>query len=110
MRSTLQKKLILTHKITRPCVWASLTISLLFGGCAAEDSPLSASSSLDAKEVSPESGEGLKADRLSPRVGILLTSHGDIDNYEEIEPYIRSAFLKNVGHLRAQTAFAFAFL
>ncbi len=97
MRSTLQKKLILTHKITRPCVWASLTISLLFGGCAAEDSPLSASSSLDAKEVSPESGEGLKADRLSPRVGILLTSHGDIDNYEEIEPYIRSAFLKNVG-------------
>lgn len=32
-----------------------------------------------------------------PTIGILLTSHGDVDEYEEIEPYIRTAFLKNVG-------------
>ena len=27
----------------------------------------------------------------------MLTSHGDIDEYEEIEGYLRTAFLKNVG-------------
>ena len=31
------------------------------------------------------------------KIGVLLTSHGDIDELEEIEPYVRSAFLKNVG-------------
>jgi len=41
---------------------------------------------------------GGKADELGGRkVAIFLTSHGDVDDYEEIEPYIRSAFLKNVG-------------
>ena len=33
----------------------------------------------------------------APRIGVLLTSHGDIDTFDEIEPYLRSAFLKNVG-------------
>ena len=31
------------------------------------------------------------------RIGVVLTSHGDIDEYEEIEGYLRTAFLKNVG-------------
>ena len=30
------------------------------------------------------------------KIGVLLTSHGDIDELE-VEPYVRSAFLKNVG-------------
>ena len=32
-----------------------------------------------------------------PEIGVILTSHGDIDLPEEIEPYIKSAFQKNVG-------------
>ncbi|MEE2787291.1 MAG: ferrochelatase [Myxococcota bacterium] len=31
------------------------------------------------------------------RIGVILTSHGDIDEFEEIEGYLRTAFLKNVG-------------
>ena len=31
------------------------------------------------------------------RIGVLLTSHGDIDDFDEIEGYLRTAFLKNVG-------------
>jgi len=40
---------------------------------------------------------GGKADEGGRRVALFLTSHGDVDEYEEIEPYIRSAFMKNVG-------------
>ncbi|MBM4293198.1 MAG: ferrochelatase [Deltaproteobacteria bacterium] len=40
---------------------------------------------------------GGKRDAAEGRVAIFLTSHGDVNEPEEIEPYIRSAFLKNVG-------------
>lgn len=72
-----------------------LLISLLsLGACAQEDND-----NLDA--ISGEQGDprGGKADvgAEKARIGVLLTSHGDIDEFEEIEDYIRTAFLKNVG-------------
>jgi protoheme ferro-lyase len=47
--------------------------------------------------TSQETTPTQKQDAAEERVAIFLTSHGDINDPEEIEPYIRSAFLKNVG-------------
>ena len=63
--------------------------------CATE-SDIAGVSSLSGSGAE-QSGNGNKADRDNKPIGIFLTSHGDIDGYDEIEPYIRSAFLKNVG-------------
>lgn len=35
--------------------------------------------------------------RSSPKVGVLLASHGDIDDLSELEDYIKTAFRNNVG-------------
>ena len=72
-----------------------LLISIMGIACG-EESTIGESSFLNAAGVNENRLDG-KADGSAPRIGILLTSHGDIDTYEEIEPYIRSAFLKNVG-------------
>lgn len=37
------------------------------------------------------------ATQASPKVGVLLASHGDIDDLSELEDYIKVAFLQNVG-------------
>ena len=37
------------------------------------------------------------AQSSSEKVGVLLASHGDIDDVSELEDYIKTAFLKNVG-------------
>lgn len=71
-----------------------LGILFLSTACAEEDL-LSEQSALTAERAQGGPNQG-KSDQAR-KVGILLTSHGDIDEYEEIEPYIRSAFLKNVG-------------
>ena len=50
----------------------------------------------DAIDISEKRG-AINEFNQNRKVGVLLTSHGDIDEMEEIEPYVRSAFLKNVG-------------
>ena len=69
------------------------TLSLTLACGQGEENDLSAQ---HAAGASSQAGGGGKADGAR-KIGIFLTSHGDIDEYEEIEPYIRSAFLKNVG-------------
>lgn len=74
----------------------SLFILSLTTLACGDETQIGERSSLNAQNTQAENIGG-KADRSSPRIGILLTSHGDIDAFEEIESYIRSAFLKNVG-------------
>jgi protoheme ferro-lyase len=45
---------------------------------------------------SPQHGD-LKAAQSRGKVGVLLASHGDIDDLSELEDYIKTAFLNNVG-------------
>ena len=70
-------------------------ISLSLFACAEEQrTPLGAQHAAGGGGAS--SAGGAKADGTRP-IAIFLPSHGDVDDFEEIEPYIRSAFLKNVG-------------
>ena len=73
-----------------------LTVTTLLIGCGAEDAQLEGASRISASSAAAGRADG-KGDASRRRIGVFLTSHGDIDEYEEIEPYIRSAFLKNVG-------------
>lgn len=75
-----------------------MSVSIFFWSCAQEDqmSLTESTSGTSNRTWGQGTFEG-KADDGGRKIGILLTSHGDVDEYEEIEPYIRSAFLKNVG-------------
>ncbi len=77
-------KLILTLLVAQLCL------------ACANDGGIGESSSLSGSRTAL-SGTAGKSDADKQPIAIFLTSHGDIDQYEEIEPYIRSAFLKNVG-------------
>lgn len=68
----------------------------LITACAADPQP-EPSAGEDVSGARPTYSAGGKEDGAGRRVALFLTSHGDVDLYEEIEPYIRSAFLKNVG-------------
>ena len=71
---------------------AMAALFLVFGCTQLEmESETTTSDMLDIKR-GPTSPDAEK-----PTIGVLLTSHGDINTFDEIEPYIRSAFLKNVG-------------
>ena len=50
------------------------------------------------EETTPADGksDSFRESRRAPKIGVMLTSHGDVDEWDEIEPYIRSAFLKNL--------------
>ena len=71
-----------------------MTLSSLLIACG-EETEIDSASSLTAAPELDRMSSG-KEDRVR-KIGVFLTSHGDIDEFEEIEPYIRSAFLKNVG-------------
>lgn len=91
-------KLLNTNKVPKISflnIIVTMITATLCLACATE-SDISGVSSLSGSSAE-QSGNGNKADRNNKPIGIFLTSHGDIDGYEEIEPYIRSAFLKNVG-------------
>jgi hypothetical protein len=61
--------------------------------------PLYAAFALAACGSAPEEGAESSEEALSrPEVGVLLASHCDIDDTKtELEPYVKTAFLKNVG-------------
>ncbi len=60
---------------------------------------VSACSQLDETGLEPvqQKSRELNESYGPSRIGVVLTSHGDIDDFDEIEGYLRTAFLKNVG-------------
>ena len=71
------------------CLITAIVCASLFG-CA--EIQLDSEGSVSSKKTGNSNAE-----LGAPTVGVLLTSHGDINDYDEIEGYLRSAFLKNVG-------------
>jgi protoheme ferro-lyase len=72
-----------------------LAASVIFGACTG--APEVVTSEAIATAPVETFGAAGKADGVQRKLGVFLTSHGDIDEFEEIEGYIKSAFLKNVG-------------
>lgn len=77
----------------RLLVVALAALGLGYSGCVESNT----SEPVPSVTVSNNGGKGDSAAAERPTIGVLLTSHGDVDTFEEIEPYIRTAFLKNVG-------------
>ena len=74
----------------------SATILFVLMTACMESPSVIQSAPLAAEPLSIFSPTG-KSDNVGRKLGVFLTSHGDIDEFDEIEGYIRSAFLKNVG-------------
>jgi ferrochelatase len=72
----------------RNTIWLALVASVvpaLSLGCSAESEEFGSTTGAASKQKQPE-------------IGVLLASHGDIDDIDtELEPYVKTAFLKNPG-------------